>query len=331
MASIIQVNGKWRAQVRRQGYPVRTKTFVKRAHAETWARRVELDIEAGQAGLPRSTASTVADLLDRYAVEIGESKPFGRNKTDVLGKIRDGLGEIRLSDLTTERIVEYIAVDRNVRGPTAAIELTYLGQILKVARTLWKLPAPHTDDARDLLRHMGRLDRSRERDRRPTTDELDRLREWFRPRVLLQPMHDIMDFAVASAMRAGEIARIQWADIHEVDKTILIRDRKDPRDKIGNHQTVPLLGDAWNIIQRQPRIDARIFPYNSKTWSSLFPRACKDLEIVDLRFHDLRHEAISRFAESGKYSIPELMLISGHRDPKMLTRYIQLRAKDLHR
>ena len=74
-----------------------------------------------------------------------------------------------------------------------------------------------------------------------------------------------------------------------------------------------------------------IFPVQGDSWSSLFPRACDELEIVDLRLYDLRHEAISRLVESRKYSIPEMMLITGHKDPKQLMRYTQLRAKDLHR
>jgi len=50
---------------------------------------------------------------------------------------------------------------------------------------------------------------------------------------------------------------------------------------------------------------------------------------VDLRLYDLRHEAISRLVESNKYSIPEMMLVSGHKDPKQLMRYTQLKAKNL--
>lgn len=43
---------------------------------------------------------------------------------------------------------------------------------------------------------------------------------------------------------------------------------------------------------------------------------------------DLRHEAISRFFEMG-LSVPEVALISGHRDPRMLFRYTHLRAEDV--
>ena len=50
--------------------------------------------------------------------------------------------------------------------------------------------------------------------------------------------------------------------------------------------------------------------------------------IKDLHFHDLRHEAISRFFEKG-LSIPEVALISGHKDVRMLFRYTHLKAKDV--
>ena len=96
---------------------------------------------------------------------------------------------------------------------------------------------------------------------------------------------------------------------------------------------VPLLGRCMEIIDRQPRIEDedRIFPRNGKSWSSIFPRACQALGIKDLTLYDLRHEAISRLVESGKYSFPEMMLVTGHKDPKQLMRYTQLKAKNLHR
>jgi hypothetical protein len=124
--------------------------------------------------------------------------------------------------------------------------------------------------------------------------------------------------------------------LEQEDKTIVIRDRKDPRKKLGNNQTVPLLGKTYEIIIRQPREENQelIFPVNGKSWSSLFPRACEELGIKNLQLYDLRHEAISRLVESGKYSIPEMMLVTGHKDPKQLMRYTQLTpagAKDLHR
>ena len=91
------------------------------------------------------------------------------------------------------------------------------------------------------------------------------------------------------------------------------------------------MGRSYAVICAQPKVGELIFPLNGKSWSSIFPRACSELGIEDLNLYDLRHEGISRLVESGKYSIPEVMLVSGHKDPKQMMRYTQLRAKNLHR
>lgn len=337
MASIIPVNGKWRAQVRRKGAPVQTKTFLTKQLAEAWARSVEVDIEAGLVGLlSPSSRTTIGDLIERYNTEVGSRKPFGKNKVWVLKRIaekKEGLGLVTVNSLTAERIIKYITEERRIQGVTAAVELTYLGSVLDIARSVWRIQSrPNiVQDAREMLNHMGLLARSNERDRRPTAKELEQLRGYF-------ALHsrslrvDIIDFILDSCFRPpSEITGLRWADLNTEDKTILIRDRKDPKKKIGNNQVVPLLGRCMEIIERQPRVNEFIFPANGKSWSCVFPRACKVLGIENLQLYDLRHEAISRLVESSKYSIPEMMLVTGHKDPKQLMRYTQLRAKDLHR
>lgn len=331
MASIIKVGDKWRAQVRRKDHPTQTRSFPTKILAERWARSVEMAIEEGRAGI-KPPCPTVAELVDRYTEEVGRAKPFGRNKASVLKLIRAGLGNERADALTPERLVRYVRQDRMVGGVTASIDLSYAKTLLKVSRALWGHPVRPgvIDEAREILRHMGLVDRSAERDRRPTEEELAGLRGWFARSKVLTP--EILDFTLDSCFRPpSEITGLRWEDLNEVDRTIVIRDRKDPRRKVGNNQTVPLLGRCMEIIKRQPKAGPFIFPVNGKSWSSLFPRACRDLGIKDLRLYDLRHEAISRLMESGRFSIPEAMLITGHKDPKQLMRYTQLRAKNLHR
>ena len=58
--------------------------------------------------------------------------------------------------------------------------------------------------------------------------------------------------------------------------------------------------------------------------------ACRKAGIEDLRLHDLRHEATSRFFEMG-LSIPEVATIPGHKTWPMLRRYTQLRPDDIAR
>jgi integrase len=136
-------------------------------------------------------------------------------------------------------------------------------------------------------------------------------------------------------MRISEVCRLEWRDLNERDRTVIIRDRKHPTDKLGNDQEVPLLAvaglDAYAIATRQPRTSKRIFPYNSHTIGSYVTRASQALDLAPpICLHDLRHEGVSRLFDAG-YRIEQVALVSGHRDWAMLKRYTHVRAKDLHR
>jgi integrase len=89
-----------------------------------------------------------------------------------------------------------------------------------------------------------------------------------------------------------------------------------------------LLGETWDIVLRQPRGE-RIFPHHSDAVSRAFQRACQACGIVDLHFHDLRHEGASRLFEQG-YQIQEVALVTRHRDWKSLKRYTNLKPESLH-
>ena len=110
--------------------------------------------------------------------------------------------------------------------------------------------------------------------------------------------------------------------------TGLVRDAKHPTRKEGNHRRFKYTPEAWEIVQRQPRTEDRIFPYNAKTVGAYFTRACHILEIEDLRFHDLRHEATSRLFEAG-YAIVEVQQFTLHEDWNVLKRYTHLRPGDV--
>jgi len=138
-------------------------------------------------------------------------------------------------------------------------------------------------------------------------------------------------------MRQEEICRIEYSDFDANEKMLLVRDRKDPRRKNGNHQRIPLLSvtryDGCALIEEQclfmGRRKGRIFPYNSRSVGTAFRRQCRELGIKDLHFHDLRHEGTSRLFEAG-FSIEQVALVTGHKDWKMLRRYTHLKPEALH-
>ncbi len=154
------------------------------------------------------------------------------------------------------------------------------------------------------------------------------------------PMSSLVRFAVCSAMRLSEIVGLHWDGLDEVKRTVVIRDRKHPRLKKGNDQVVPILQGpvtiGGTVIDPMDEISTQrgngskfIFPYQAASVSTAFTRACKKLGVADLHFHDLRHDGVSRLFEAG-LSIPQVSLVSGHRDWSQLRRYTQIRGEDLH-
>lgn len=335
MASIRQRNGSWIADIRRKGHKSISKSFRTKGMAQAWAREVEAKIDASQFSDVRGLANmTLGDLIDRYTTEIGGITPFRRNKADVLRIWKKDYGAKPLSEITDKLLIEYAQKRAlKVSGSTIGVDLSYLGVVLKTARELWRIPVDVsiTGAARASLKYIGVSTKGAHRQRRPTQKEINDICLHFTTKVRQKvPMEDLILFAIETAMRLGEILRIKWEDVDHVHRTVIIRDRKHPTDKEGNDQEVPLLGKAYEIVMRQKKTDDRIFPVTDGTVSTLFPRACGELGIVDLRFHDLRHEGVSRLFEQG-YRIEQVALVSGHLDWRMLARYTQIRAKDLHR
>ena len=277
---------------------------------------------------------------------------MSRSKTQALGKIEKLIGQRRLIELKTMTFVEFCKVrEGEAAGPATILQdLTYIGTVLRHGCAL--LGAEHAaataltglDAARRTLRHAGQISKGNERDRRPTDDELKALIAYWSPNPRQSiPMINITLFAVATAMRLGEIVNLQWENLDEAARTIIIRSRKHPTKKATNHQKVPLPHgtcfvdgipiDPLEIIFRQPSAwnrKGRIFPHAAQSVSSAFQRATKALDISDLHFTDLRHDGASRLFEAG-WAIERVALVTGHRDWNMLRRYTQLRAEDFNK
>jgi integrase len=131
-------------------------------------------------------------------------------------------------------------------------------------------------------------------------------------------------------MRIGEVCKLKWEDLNIEHKIIIVRDRKDPRKKEGNHMIAPLLGESFDIAVKQRSDNELIFPYNPRSVSAGFQRVRNDLGITDLRYHDLRREGASRLFEQG-YSIEEVAQVTGHRNLIILWQvYTQLFPHKLH-
>lgn len=338
MASVIKVGDKWRAQVRRKGHAPLCRTFRVKAQAEAWARQVEADIDRGRAPTPQAVlgrALLLRDVLDAYRDLRERSRPISdaSNEHYMLRHLARGLGERDVMSLTPQDLVGYCTMRKEEgAGPyTCNMEISKLGTALRYAGVSLKLTIPDVvAPARALLSHLGLIGGGGKRERRPTEDELARICAWLTAE-RGEVFADVVRFAVGTAMRRGEIGRLLWTDVDRARRLVLVRNRKHPRQKAGNDQWLPLLGQAWDILQRQPvrPEDPRVFAVTDSTVSKYFTQACRALSIPDLHFHDLRHEGTSQLFEQG-FQIQQVALVTGHKDWRHLRRYTNLRPEDLH-
>ncbi|WP_339678240.1 tyrosine-type recombinase/integrase [uncultured Zhongshania sp.] len=328
-------------RIRRDGAIVyqETQTFERKPAAAAWIKKREYELaEPGALEKASKVSVSVHDAIHKYLDEYGKLRALGDTKRNTLKAIAASwLGNLLLADLNSQRLVEYahwrIGVDGGAVQPqTVGNDLAHLGAVMSVARPAWGFDVdPHAmTDARLVLRKMGMVRRSRERDRRPSFKELDALLLHYAEMQKRRPasinMLKVVGFALFSTRRQEEITRIRWADLDEAGQRVLVRDMKNPGQKIGNDIWCALPDEALAIVKSMPQVCAEIFPYNSDSISASFTRACKFLEIEDLRFHDLRHEGVSRLFEMD-WDIPRVASVSGHRNWNSLRRYTHLRGR----
>lgn len=327
----------YRATIRiKQGGKVvhsEAKTFDKLKLAQEWARTREAALAVPGALRKAGRSVTVGELLDWYLEHYGAG--YGRSKLSSIKLVKQfDIAKLSAPHLTAVQLIDHIKHRRDTgTGPaTAGNDLIWLRVVFKAARPALglELNLQAIDDAAAFCRDQRLIAKARRRDRRPTDDELAILDNYFQRRDKRSqiPMRDIMWFAIHSSRRQEEITRLRWSDNHAEDLTGIVRDAKHPTAKEGNHRTFKYTREAWEIAQRQPRTDDRIFPYDSKSISSAFTKACHANEIEDLRFHDLRHEGVSRLFEAG-YSLIEVQQFSLHESWSSLQRYTHIRPGDV--
>ena len=321
MATITKRGGGWSVQVRRKGFAPQYRTFRLKREAEAWARLQEAGVDRHDA--PTDVRAlrriTLGDVLRRYVLEVTPRKRGAESERLRLGKVlRAPICDLSLADLTAAPFAAYRDDRlRTVQVATVRRELALMRHALDIARREWDIaiidipigrvaPPPPSDG----------------RDRRLSAGEFERLREAFR-RVRNPLPLAVITFAIDTGLRRGEILQMRWCHV-DVDR----RTAHIPQTKTGHPRTIPLTDGALAVLSAIGRTVDRVFPLSPVALRRAWDRACDRAGLVDLRFHDMRHEALSRFAELG-LSLPELAVISGHRDPRMLFRYTHLRPDDL--
>lgn len=348
MASIYKIASGWRAQVRVKDKPTSSRILPSKREAQLWAREEEERLHKSTSDNPNAT---FADILEVYSAH---ARPGGKTKRWTLARLKEHWACYRMTEINSGAVARYAMVRRrDGAGPATVLQdLVYLSVVLAHGGVLAgnrEAAVARLEIAAAIksLRHTGTIATSEERNRRPTEAELRTLElYWESQRKLVIPMMDILLFAICTTMRMGEIVGRKGVTFEDLDinaRTIWVRDRKDPTSQSGRTDCIPLLVgpvsyqgsiiDPIDIIQRQPTFYARkgrIFPYSKSGIGNGFCRAVKKCGIVDLHFHDMRHEGISRLFEYG-LDIPKVAAVSGHKSWKHLERYTHIRPEAVQR
>lgn len=316
MPTIRKRADKWQAQVRRAGHPPLSKSFTTKGDAVAWAREKERLIDRGELpfDVKQRKRTTISDLLKRYETEITPKK---RGAVFELSRIRQMLlhpmSRTSLNNVTGSTIAQY-RDDRLkvVTSASARRELVILRHVFETAICEWGMPIQENP-----VKRIRMPEDARPRERRLVGDdesklnmELNHRSPWY-----LRPLLALL---IETGMRRGELLSIRWRDIDFDARTAQIL-----RTKTDQPRTIPLTPIAMETLEQMDRRCERVFPVSANAVRLAWERLRTRSGLPDLRLHDLRHEAISRFFELG-LSTEEVASISGHREPRMLSRYTHL-------
>lgn len=347
MATIVKTpSGTWKAVIRKTGWPTTVKTFRLKKDAEDWSRRTEDEMVRGLF-IQRSPAErmTFEAAMKRYLAEVTPTK---RPLTQIAERPRANpliafFGKYSLAAITTELIAEYR--DLRLAGKdrmkddkpqprsanTVRLELALMGHLFTVAVKEWGLGLPFNP-----MLNLRRPAPGPGRNRRLSADEEARLLAAVD--AYSNPMLGwIVRIAIETGMRSSEIATLRCSQVDLDRRIVRLIETKNtlprtvPLSKAATEKFRLALGNPARpestelIFFGEPGKDGKRRPYNfNKVWGDIK----KAVGVTDFKFHDLRHEAVSRLVEAG-LSDQEVASISGHKSMQMLRRYTHLRAEDL--
>jgi integrase len=319
VATIRKRKNKWQAIVRHKSIGTTAKSFFSKSAALKWSIAQEQAIESGTFGCLRPSEVTLGELFERYLDKITPLKRGADVERRRLKRlIRDEISSYQLDRLSSQ-VVSRFRDRRLLDGRRACqYDLILLRHCIKLAINEWGLMLSSNPVDRVKLPAS-----SRPRDRRLNAGEFDRLEK--ASRLTQNPyIWTVVVFAIETGMRRSEILNMTWNNVDLDCRRVHL-----PITKNGSSRDVPLSSKATEVLRGQYRKSLPCpFPVTDNAFRLAWNRLRSRADLGDLRFHDLRHEAISRFFEMG-LSMPEVALISGHKDPRMLFRYTHMKAENV--
>ena len=311
MATIRKRGKSWQAQIRLADHPPQSKSFSTKAAAEQWARITTHQLLDDHAAPPESR-HTLASILEQYRDKIVSLKISKAVETTIINRfLRENFAQTSLHDVTKITVSAYRdARLQSVKPSTFVRELGILRHCWDVATHEWGIAHEPNPFSKVRLPRIGGR-----RERRLRAGEFDQIA--IAAKAQRNPyVFPVIVFALETALRGKEILALRWTDLDKSAATVRVRQPKNQHERV-----VPLTPKAMRILMDLPAIRSeQVFVITQCALKQAWQRIMRKTHIVDLHFHDLRHEAVSRFVEAG-LTLPEVAQISGHRDSRSLLRY----------
>ena len=317
MASIRKHGAKWQARIQRRNQPPIAKSFHSKADALRWARATESKLDLGEFG-PKPTALTLRMAIQRYLEEVtpkkkGAPQELSRGRQIArLGFTLKAMDQITPQEIATLRDQRLNQVSAN----TVRLELAFISVVYEQAGSEWGIAVANpTRQIRAPKPGRARRRRLLPEEEQALMTACEQSRAAYLPTLVI--------LALETAARFGELVNLSWQNIDLNRQTALLIDTKNGDDRL-----VPLSERAVRAISVLPKAkDGRIFTAAYGSIKTAFRVALKTVRrnsggklLNDFRFHDIRHEAVSRLFEQGLNAF-EVSMISGHKTIQMLQRY----------
>ena len=321
MASYIKRGKTWRAFIVRRGVR-KSGTFKTKAEAVAWATQEEADIMLGRH--EQYQGRTFFDLLERYAATISVKKRGGQWESSRIAAImQDKLASVPCRELGARHFAQW-RDEKLARVSPASVNryINILSHVCHVAVNEWQWLEDNP------LKTVRRPPQPKPRDRRISSEEIERIilasgyKYEHPPETSRERVGAIFLFAIETAMRAGEMVKMQWKDV-DVERRVVFL----PETKNGSSREVPLSTEAVRILCQMMPQSGSVFRLTVTNLGNVFRKMKSQVMIDDLHFHDTRHEAITRLAR--KLDVLDLARMVGHRDLKQLMVYYNATAEEL--
>ena len=320
MATIRKRFGKWQVQIRRHNYPQIIKSFKEKSTATKYAREIELKMDKQQfEDYSNAASTTLRDILTRYRDEITPKKKGAKWETYKLNLlIRHKISSLSLLHLNPTALCALkneLSINR--KPGTVKHYFNFINNAWNTAERVWGINLPPKNPIKYVI-----LDKVYDRRDRILNEEEYKKLLASASVSNLRILNDMIILAYQTAMRFGEILKLNRRDVDLNKRLITLRDTKNGEDR-----TIPISNIAIEVLRKYP-FGERYFIIKRDQFRHYFEQACRRAEINNFRFHDLRACAITKMFLSGM-TVPEVAVISGHKTWSQLSRYTRIKPEQL--